>query len=494
MLLSQVTKADAAGAAPGLDGAGGSLVVPLAVETPDQAAVPPPGRRAGGLARVKTFESLRFRDYRLLWLGQGGTSMGQWMDQVARGWLIYQMTGSPLQLGAVSATRAIPMLLFGVMAGVVADRYARRAQLVVSQVVNIFINIVLATLVLTGRVEPWHVYVTALLAGTVQAFQQPARQSLISDLVDKEHLLNAVALNSAIFNLMRSIGPALAGALIALVGVDGSYYAQAALYVWATVWTVQMKVPGEPSLGELLRLRRRQTPPEAPQMEHATVSPSPTIGKPGQSRIASHRHLASDSFFGSMGEGFRYIWGNRLILWLMCLGLAPVLLGMPYVSLMPIFALDVLQVGAFGQGLLLTSAGIGALLGALGIASLGSFHRKGMLLLAGAILFGLSLTAFSLSTSMLLSMVLLFGAGLFNASYTSQDQTIIQTLTPGHLRGRVLGIYMLNRGLMPLGSLLAGAIADWFSGPWAVMVMGASCTVIALIVAVKAPRIRELDI
>lgn len=451
------------------------------------------------LARIRTFESLRFRDYRLLWLGQGGTSMGQWMDQVARSWLIYQITGSPLQLGAVSAMRAIPMLFFGVIAGVVADRYGRKAQLVISQVTNIFLNLILATLVLTGQIQPWHVYVTAFFAGTVQAFQQPARQSLISDLVGRDHLANAIALNSAIFNLMRSVGPAVAGAMIALVGVGGSYYAQAALYAWATLWTIQMRIPGETGLLESIRLRRRPVNPvdvdeRISPAESLALRSASTSGRPGAQRSATSRPVADSSFFGSMKEGFTYLLSNRLMLSLMFLGLAPVLLGMPYTSLMPIFALDVLSVGSVGQGLLLTSAGLGALVGALGIASIGSFHRKGLLLLGGATMFGLSLVAFSQSRWMPLSLLCLFFAGMSNASYTSQDQTIIQTLAPKNMRGRVISIYMLNRGLMPLGSLLAGALATWLGGPVAVGLMGVSCAIIAIWIAVKVPRIRELEI
>jgi len=448
-----------------------------------------PGFRPYNSLRIRTFDSLRFRDYRLLWLGQGGTSMGQWMDQVARSWLIYRLTGSPLQLGTVSAMRAVPLLLFGVVAGVVADRYGRKAQLIISQVTNVIINLILATLVLTGRIQPWHIYVTAFFAGTVQAFQQPARQSLISDLVGKQHLANAVALNSAIFNLTRSVGPAVAGALIALVGVDGSYYAQAVLYAWATVWTIQMQVPGEPGLLELVRLRRYAAPEIGQTVAHPTL-----LAESDPARKDRRGQQANFSFFGSMREGFQYVLTNHLILSLMCLSLAPVLLGMPYTSLMPIFALDVLKVGSVGQGLLLTSAGVGALIGALGIASLGSFRRKGMLLLAGASMFGLSLVAFSCSTWMPLSMAFLFIAGLSNTSYTAQAQTIIQTLAPDQMRGRVLSIYMLSRGLMPLGSLLAGALASWLGGPSAVMLMGASCTVVALGVAIKTPQIREWDI
>ncbi len=459
---------------------------PLIAE--DEVSSQPLVARQPRLGNLRTFSSLRFRDYRLLWLGQAGTSAGQWMDQVARSWLIYQLTGSPLELGAVAAARALPILAFGVVAGVVADRQGRKAQLIVSQVVNAVLNLALATLVVTGQVRPWHVYVTALLVGTAQAFQQPARQALISDLVGKEHLANAVALNSAIFNLMRSLGPALAGVLIAAVGVGGSYYVQAALFAWATIWTVQVKVPGEPGLLGLLGLRR----------SGAAWRPAGVAGDPPSTVVEvaglARRRRAEGSFLGSMQEGLQYLLGNRLILSLMFLGLAPVVLAMPYTSLLPIFALDVLQVGSVGQGLLLSSVGVGALVGALGIASLGQFRRKGTLLLGGAIVFGLSLIAFSRSTWMPLSLLCLFIAGVSNASYTSQNQTIIQTLTPDRLRGRVLAIYMLNRGLMPLGSLLAGALAAWLGGPWAVTLMGASCATLAVGVALKTPAIRELDI
>src|SRR5215470_230702 len=163
-----------------------------------------------------TFVSLRLRDYRLLWLGQLSTNMGQWMDQVTRGWLIYQITGSALQLGLVTALRGLPMLFFGILAGAVADRSNRKAQLILAQVVNALLNVLLATLVLLHRVQPWHVYVTGVLVGTVQAFQQPARQTLISDIVGARQLMNALALNAMATNVARAIGPALAGILIAL--------------------------------------------------------------------------------------------------------------------------------------------------------------------------------------------------------------------------------------------------------------------------------------
>src|SRR5262245_55109846 len=169
--------------------------------------------------------------------------MGQWMDQMTRGWLMYELTRSALDLGLATALRGLPLLFFGVLAGAVADRSNRKAQLILAQVINALLNVLLATLVLLHRVQPWHVYVTGLLVGTVQAFQQPARQTLISDIVGARHLMNALALNAMAMNVARAIGPAVAGILIVLTGTHGSYYVQAAMFVLATLWTFQMMVP-----------------------------------------------------------------------------------------------------------------------------------------------------------------------------------------------------------------------------------------------------------
>jgi MFS transporter, DHA1 family, staphyloferrin A biosynthesis exporter len=403
------------------------------------------------LRRIKTFESLQLRDFRFLWLGQITTSMGQWMDQFSRTWLIFQLTQSPMALGIVGAARGIPLLLFGVAAGVAADRWGRKPQLIIAQVVNAILNALLATLVLTGHVQVWHVYVTAFLAGTVQAFQQPARQALINDLVGQERLLNAVSLNSAALNLSRSVGPAVCGLLISAFGVGVSYYVQAAFYAAATLWTFQIRVPKQ-----LVRAAFAST---------------------------------QQSFFSSAREGFAYIASHRLILALMVLGLAPILLGMPYQSLMPVFAIDVLHGGATTQGLLVGSMGVGAVLGGLIIASLGRRQGNGKLLIVGAAGFGLSLILFSRAPVVWAAACFTFLVGLSNSAYTSQDQTIIQTITEPKVRGRVLGVYLLNRGLMPIGSLLAGALATWFGGPWAVTIMGVSCLMLAVGVAVAVPAL-----
>jgi MFS family permease len=401
----------------------------------------------GRIRNIHTFESLRLRDYRLLWLGRLCTSMGVWMDQVTRSWLIYVLTHSALQLGLVNAVRGIPLIVFGAIAGAVADRYGRKAQLIIAQVVNAILNIILAALVLTGHVQPWHVYVTAFFTGIVQAFQQPARQVLINDLVGRELLLNAISLGSAAVNVSRSLGPALSGVLIQAVG----------LFVLATVWTIQIRVP--------------------------------------ESHVPSEesRRLANQSLLRSTREGLAYIISNRLILALMVLGLAPVVMGMSFVSLMPIFAIDVFHSGAATQGLLLTMLGIGAVLGALTIASLGRRQTSGKVLIAGAAGFGLCLMFFSRSPVVLLAAFFILLAGFSNSSYTSQDQTIIQLLTPAPLRGRVLGIYLLNYGLLPLGSLFAGILASFLGGPWAVTVMGTSCFLLAVGVGFCVPSLWQLS-
>ena len=377
--------------------------------------------------------------------------MGQWMDQTSRTWLIYQLTGSPLQLGLISAARGAPLLLFGVLAGVVADRYGRKAQLIIAQMVNAALNVALATLVLTGHVEVWQVYVTGFLSGTVQAFQQPARQALVNDLVGEKYLLNAISLNSAAVNLSRSLGPGICGLLISGFGVDISYYVQAVMYAGASLWTLQIVIPP----------RSRQTPISDGQ-----------------------------SFLSSANEGISYILRHRLILALMVLGLAPILLGMPFMSLMPVFASG----NATHQGLLLSGLGIGAVLGALTIASIGHRQGSGKLMIVGAAGFGLSLVFFSHSPSIFIAIVFTFLAGLSNSAYTSQDQTIIQMLAPAKLRGRILGVYFLNRGLMPVGSLLAGGLATWLTAPNAVLVMGSLCFLLAVGVAFFVSDIWKLNL
>jgi MFS family permease len=409
-------------------------------------------RRFSGL---QTFESLRIRDYRLLWLGQISTSMGQWMDQVTRGWLIYQLTGSPLQLGLATATRGFPLLLFGIVAGAYADRSGRKMQLIVAQVTNAGLNVVLATLVLTHHVHPWHVYTTGFLAGTVQAFQQPARQTLVSDLVGNERLMNALALNSAALNSSRTLGPAFAGIFISSVGVAGSYYLQGALYAFATLWTGQMHVP---------------------------------------ERTQNGRNGEREPFFASIRAGFSYVGTNPNIRTLMMLALGPLTFGMSYTSLMPVVARNILHGGAPLQGLLLSCIGVGSLIGALIVASMRRSNGYGLPVVIGATCFSLAIIGFGSSQWIPVSLFLGFTIGLFNVTYQTQNQTLLQVMVPRHIRGRVMSIYLLNRGFVPLGALLAGALASHFGGAAALRIMASTALVIIFLVVATHPQLLRLKV
>lgn len=405
--------------------------------------------------RIRTFDALSNENFRHIFLGQMCTGMGLWMDHVARGWLVYSLTHSPLQLGLVMAIRGLPLLLFGLIAGVIADRYSRRIQLIIAAAINAIFSFILATLVLTGKIEVWHIYVTGFLGGISHAFQPPARMALINDLVGKQKLMNAVALSSAAFNVSRGVGPALAGFIITYLGVSGSYYAETVLYLVAVFLAARVKVPKE-----AVEALRKQAQTKA-------------------------------SYYSSVAEAFKYVISNQLILALMILGLAPMFLGMPFTSLFPLFAVDILKVGATGQGLLLSSVGVGAFIGAMIIASIGG-RPRGKLMLLGVTVFGLSLIFFSHSTWMWMSMSAALVIGIANTSFNSQTQTVIQTLAPDHMRGRVMSIYLIDRALKPLGTALAGVLAAFLGGPDAVMVMGISCLLLGFAVALLVPEVRAL--
>jgi MFS family permease len=376
------------------------------------------------------------------------------MDQVTRGYLIFQITGSPFQTGLATATRGLPLLLFGVIAGAVADRSGRKLQLVIAQVTNALLNVLLATLVVTRQVHPWHIYVSGFLAGTVQAFQQPARQTLVSDIVGNENLMNALALNSAALNGSRMIGPSIAGIVISVMGTGGSYYLQGIMYVIATVWTVQMVVP---------------------------------------ERRFGLGHLRQP-FFASIRSGINYVAKEADIRTLMLLALGPLTFGMSYSSLIPVLSRQVLHGGAALQGLLLSCIGAGSLLGALVVASMRRSFGYGLPVVTGAICFALAVIGFGASEWILLSCALGFVIGIFSVTYQTQNQTLLQVLTPGFLRGRVMSLYLLNRGTVPIGALLAGSLASAFGAGAALRVMGSLALAVIILVVVSRPSILRLKV
>jgi MFS family permease len=315
------------------------------------AEAPPAGGR--WLPRLNTFASLRHRDYRLLWVGTLFASSGQWIQQVSIGWLTYDVTGSALLLGAVNGFRSLPMLLLGPFGGVAADRLDRKRLMLLSQCFLMAVTAAFATVCLTGHAALWNIILFTLLTGVAWAFNMPVRQSIVPHLVPRDDLANAVALNSAGFNITRIVGPSLAGLLIAGIGVAGNFYLQSAAYfgVASMIWLMHV-----------------------PENQHSARGESPL------------RNLA---------EGARYVWHHPTLRSQMSLALIPVVLALPYISLMPVFAKDVMQVGPSGFGVMMAAPGVGAVAGTLAIASLGNVKRKGLVLFGCLIALGVTLILFS---------------------------------------------------------------------------------------------------
>jgi MFS transporter, DHA1 family, staphyloferrin A biosynthesis exporter len=396
----------------------------------------------------RTFRSLRHRDFRLLWTGTLFSGLGLWVQQTTLGWLAYALTGSGFMLGAVNGARSVPLLILGPFAGVAADRFDRRRLMLATQSINVLASAAFATGIVTGHLQLWHLFAMTMVSGVAWAFNMPVRQSTVPSLVPRADLLNAVALSAAAFNSSRIVGPTLAGLLIAAMGPGENFYLQAAAYLVVAFMVYQMRVP-------------------------------PLARKSGASVLANLR------------EGAAFIWRHPTLRTQMLLALAPVVIGLPYVSLLPIFATVVLGVGPEGFGLLMAAPGVGAVLGTLTLASL-NVERKGLVLLGAIFSLGVALVLFALSRWFPLSLLLLTLCGAFQMLYFTTNQTVIQLTAPEELRGRVLGVYMLNQGLLPLGSLFAGALADLATAPVAVAVMGTLVALLALTVGLRSPEMRRV--
>ena len=440
---------------------------PLPAPHTDTAAPGAPGHEASqqggirrswrplrGLTRLRTFAALRHREFRLLWAGQAATAMAMWMDQVVRGWLMYELTNSPIQLGLVHGVQAIPILVLSPVAGSVADRYPRKQQVMVAQVLAGVMYTVLALFIITGRIRPWHVYATAFGMAIVQTFHQPARAAMVADAVPPCHLTNAIGLASIMFNMARSTGPALAGFLIATTGTASCYVVQVGFYLLAIVWTLQLR-------------------------------PAPSAATSVRGRAAQEI-----SFGQSIVEGWRFSWRNETVraglLIMMCASLFIV----PFTTLLPVFARDLLSVGATGQGGLLTAMGLGALCSAVLLASFGDRLPRGFLMLGGVTVYGLSVVAFAASPSFRLSLGLMTLVGLAHVSSHALVQTVVQTYSPSAFRGRTMAIFHMSSVVLTLGSMLAGTLAALVGARWAVASMGATGALIMVTIGVVLPRAR----
>ena len=403
-------------------------------------------------SRFHTFSSLRHLDYRYLWSGTLLMSAGQWVQQVTLGWLLYDLTGNSMLLGALNGLRAVPFLITGPMAGVAADRMDRRRLLLRTQWILIMTAVAMGALVASPFLQIWHIFLLTLITGVAWSFTEPVRQSMIPSVVPKEDLVNAIALNSGGFNLMKVIGPALGGAMIVLFGGAGNFFVQSIAYTGVLIMIYLMHIP--------------ETPAEARRA----------------------------SAIANLKEGFAYIWSTPAVLALLTLAYVPRVFAVPYQTLMPVFQKDVLNVGADGLGMLMAAPGVGALIAVLALASLANrLKRQGLFLVGSIVILGLFLILFSRVRAFPLALFTLVVAGAFQMFFLASTATILQLVVPDELRGRVMSLYMLDRGFMPVGALFAGATAHYIGAPSTVAVMGGIVIVLALLVAWRVPAIRTLE-
>lgn len=424
---------------------GPSAVEPVSV--PEAAAVRP----RWSLAR--TFSALGYRDYRLLWIGAFTSTTGTWMQTVAQSWLVFSLTGSAFLLGLDGFLAASPMLLFSLVGGVLADRIDRKRLMLVSQLLQMTFAFVLALLVVTGRVEVWHVFVLSFLTGTAQAFSGPAYVSLLPTLVRKEDVPNAVAMNSMQFNLARVIGPVLAG--FAFVGLGAAAcFALNGLSFLAVIAALLMMGGG-----------------------------SLAIARTAERRSVLHE----------MREGFHFVAKSDALRQLCLLGFAGTFFGGPVVTMLPVVARDVFASGPRTYSWLLAAYGIGSVAGAVFTASAGGGSHKGRLGLAMQVAFAAVLLLFALSPWLPASLALAFVAGAASVGAISMYSSLVQLTTTDAMRGRVMSIFMLAfRGGMPLGALLSGFVAQRASVQAALAINALLLAAITGSTWLSKSRVREL--
>jgi MFS family permease len=425
-------------------------------------------------ARITTFTSLKNRNYRWYWLGMLGSFAGLQMNIAARGWLVWTMTESELAIGIVMFAFGGPLFLFAIFGGAIADRVNKRNLLIATQAFMAFLVAIIAILITLNMIEFWHLVAVAVCTGFAFVLNGPARQSIIPELVKKRELLNAISLNATGMNLMRVIALALGGALIPIIGIDGVYYAIVVCYILGAVSLFKVSLP-----------QRAATPVPAPAMANP-------IG-----RLRNFRPDSIVQFLRSMWpdikEGVIYIRHSRLVISLLAMAFVPLTFGLPYMFLMPVFADEVLGQGELGYGLLMAMAGVGALVASLAIASLGDFRQKGKLLLASALVFGITLALFGISHSFPLSLAILVGVGAGGTGYMALNNTLLMSNVPLRILGRVMSIWMITFALMPMGTLPIGAVAQAL-GPTIAVAGGAVIIVLfTLGMIIFVPFLRRLE-
>jgi MFS family permease len=395
--------------------------------------------------------ALTHRNFRLFFLGQGVSLIGTWMQSVALGWLVLELTNSAFAVGLNQALRSLGVLLFTLYAGTVVDRVEKRRLIVWTQLLQMLEALALAVLVWTKGVAVWQVMVLAAGVGVVNAFDIPARQAFIADLVPKDDLMNAIALNSSMFNAARIVGPAVAGVLIGAAGIGACFFLNGVSYIAVVAGLLAMRLP-------------------------------PFTSRP-----------AAASGWAGFRVGVGFIRRDPRVLALVVLVAAFSVFGFPFLVLMPVVARDVLHTDARGYGALMAAVGIGAMLGALGLAVAGQRVPKGRALLAGGGAFATVLALFAAARSFGLAALLLALVGCAMIITTALANTMLQTIVPDELRGRVMAFYaFVFVGMAPFGAFLAGLVAEHTSAPVAIAWGGVGCLVAAVLAAWSVPELRRM--
>jgi MFS family permease len=425
----------------GRQGRGGeaSMNVPL-----PEGALPRKGWR-------HTFSSLSGnRDFSFLFAGNLGFFFGMQMMMILSGWLVIDRWDNAAFLGYVMATAAIPMLVLAPIGGVVSDRVDKRKLILATQCVLVLTSSMVSVLILTGTIQFWHLLVITPVSGAAFSFNIPGRQALVAILVPRDRLMNAISLSTAAMNVSKIVAPAMAGLLVAPIGIGGAYVVATACYASAAVATVFL-------------------PPARP------------------------RRLREFTFFEDFTGGFQYIRSSALLMGLLLFATVPMIFAMPFQTLLPVFADDVWKVGSAGFGAMQAASGIGGLMGAFVVANLDDQDRKGTLMVRTALAFGALLLLFALSPWFGLALGLMAAIGFVSMTFMMVNNTAIQMVIPDEVRGRVMSVMMMTFGLMPLGAVPAGIAAQSIGAP-PVVAAGAVLFIISTLgIFAAAPSLRNLD-
>ena len=400
---------------------------------------------------LKAAVSLKSRNFRLLWFSMFASYNAMQMQMVANGWLVYSMTGSPLALGLVAAGWGVPIVLFSLYGGAVADRVLKRHLLVVSQSILLLLTSILTLLITADIIEVWHLVASSVLMGITLSFSMPARQAFIVDLVGKDDQLNAVALTALASNFCRVASPAAAGILLKIIGIPGVYMiiALSNLVVTALLLCIP---PGQGTI---------PLKPDVPLLQDVMT-------------------------------GLRYVSKNAIILSLLLLAFIPIVVAMPYQMLLPVFAKSVFEAGETGLGMLMSFVGLGGLTGSGLITFLGRFHHKGRLMLVSGLMFALFLIFFGFTTTLIPACLCLLFVGAGNAMMNTSINALIMSNTPQELMGRMMSIITMAFGLMPLAMLPAGALAETIGAPLTV-IFGGSLLLLSLTgILFRLPHLAKL--